>query len=125
MRIPVLRNSLLTFTTCTSPADFILSEGTFTETLAHGTVHGTASGTGAISTDGTLTADLLLAFTVGENRSLITEEVMFTGSAVGTSTVAISGSYVGSSVPEPSSVILFGTAAVFLLGYRWRRPRLG
>ena len=114
-------HSLLTFVTFSSPADFILSEGTFTERLAHGTLHGTASGTGAISSDGTLTADLDLAFLIGTGP-LMTEEVMFTGVAVNTSptTVAISGSYLGSltPVPEPGGVVLFGTFAMAVLGYR-------
>jgi hypothetical protein len=120
----VEEQSTLTFTTLHSPADFILSEGTFTETTAKGTVHGTASGTGSISSDGTLIADLLPAFKIGE-RPLITEDVMFTGVAVGTgpATVAISGSYFGSTVPEPSSVVLFGTVALALLCYRrWSSP---
>ncbi|HEY7337985.1 MAG TPA: hypothetical protein VH639_24045 [Bryobacteraceae bacterium] len=116
--------SLLTFITFASPADFILSDGTFTEILASGTVHGTASGTGAISTNGTLTSDLHLAFTIGD-APLITEEVMFTGTVVSTgpNTATISGSYLGSlsSVPEPSGVVLFGTVAVAALGYRMMR----
>ena len=119
----VEEQSTLTFITVTSPADFILSEGTFSEITAAGTVHGTASGTGSISSDGTLIADLLLAFTVGDGP-LITEDVMFTGVAGNTSptTVAISGSYFGSTVPEPSSVVLFGTVALALLRYRrWSR----
>jgi len=115
-------HSLLTFITFTSPADFILSEGTFTEILLDGRiVHGTASGTGALSTDGTLTSDLLLAFSIGEHDPLITEDVLFTGVATGTGTVDISGSYQGSSVPEPGSVVLFGTVAAAVLGYRSRR----
>ena len=117
----VEEQSVLTFITVTSPAQFILSEGTFSEITPGGTVHGTASGTGAISTDGTLTSILDLAFTIG-NGPLITEEVTFTGLAAptGPQTVAISGSYRGSpsAVPEPGSVVLFGTVAAAVLGYR-------
>jgi hypothetical protein len=87
-------------------------------------VHGTASGTGSISTDGTLTSILHLAFTIGNGR-LITEEVAFAGLAVSTGpqTVAIPGSYLGSpsAVLEPGSVALFGTVAAAVLCYRrWR-----
>jgi hypothetical protein len=51
---------------------------------------------------------------------------MFTGVAGNTSptTVAISGSYFGSTVPEPSSLVLFGTAA-FLALLRYRRWNRG
>jgi hypothetical protein len=112
---------VLTFITVSSPAQFILSEGTFSEITPGGTVHGTASGIGAISTDGTLTTILDLAFTLG-NGPLIAEEVKFTGLAAPTSpqTVAISGSYLGSpsAVPEPGSVVLFATVALAILGYR-------
>jgi hypothetical protein len=119
--------SLLTFITSTSPADFILSEGIFFEILRDGTViHGTASGDGAISTNGSLTSDLHLEFTVGTGTPT-TEKVMFTGVVVSTgpNTATISGSYSGSlsPVPEPSEMVLFGTVVAAILGYRLWRPR--
>lgn len=123
--------SLLTFITSTSPADFILSEGIFFEilrggTVIHAVIHGTASGDGAISTNGSLTSDLHLEFTIGTGTPT-TEEVMFTGVVVSTgpNTATISGSYSGSlsPVPEPSEMVLCGTVVAAILGYRLWRPR--
>ncbi|MFI5381249.1 MAG: hypothetical protein ACHRHE_18280 [Tepidisphaerales bacterium] len=92
-----------------NPPHIIISDGTFTDTFANGTLFGTSSGTGTASGHGTATVTLDFVFTGGTGIFAgDTGTARFTGTitSTGPTTESITGSYVGSlntSVPSPAA----------------------
>ena len=110
------------------PPDFFISDGTFLETFAQGTLFGTSSGRGTASGTGTATGTLDIVFTGGTGLFAgATGRATLTGTLIRTSptTQSITGSYAGSLsiVPEPNTLALLapGVAVVAIVAARGRR----
>jgi len=118
-------------TTLTNPTNFLVSNGTFLETYATGTVSGIFTGSGTVDTSTEVT-------TFTENFVLASGTGIFAGETgqatlTGTGTFALNGSSTGtytgsfaqvSAVPEPSTLVLLSTSLVGLMGLGLRKRRL-
>lgn len=94
-----------------NPPNIVISDGSFTETFANGTLLGTSSGSGTANGKGT--ASVTLDFVIPGGTGYFagaTGDVSVSGTITSTSatTESFSGSYTGSlaNVPEPSSLVL-------------------
>ncbi len=113
-----------------NPPNIVLTDATFTETFANGTLFGTSSGNGKGKGNGngtaTFTVNLLITGGTGYFAG-DTGEVTLTGTIARTGATSASvsnGSYSGSltTTPEPSAAVLMGTALMaMVLGAAWRR----
>jgi hypothetical protein len=112
-----------------NPPNIVITNGTFTEVFADGTLFGTSSGSGMASGMGTATFTADFVFTGGTGIFVgATGGATVTGTITQTSmtTEAITASYTGllTVVPEPGSLALFVPAvavgAVVFFRRRWR-----
>ena len=105
------------------PPNILVSDGTFVETFADGTLEGTTSGTGTANGQGLATFTGDLVFTGGTGIFAgDTGDATVTGTLTRTSptTVAVNATYTGVLVPEPSAWALLATVVV---GFGLRRRR--
>ena len=116
-------------TTLTDPTDFLVSNGTFVDAYAGGTLTGSITGSGTVNT-----STLVTTFT--ENLAFTSGTGIFAGDTglatlSGTGTFALSGpstaSYTGTfTTPEPSTLVLLSVSLLTLMGmglYKSRHTR--
>jgi hypothetical protein len=112
----------------TNPPSIVISNGSFTETFAIGSLFGTSSGTGTANGNGTASLLLNLVVTGGTfaferftGNATITGMITLTSPTTGATGGTYAGTLRDTDIPEPSTLAIVGAGIMGLGALRRRR----